>query len=317
MSALRAEDLWLAEAVGSDVRGFFMAMGVDLPAGYGEVMVRCFANHVAHRRDDQVKSCSVNTLTGLWCCHGCGQKGNAYQAATALGYTQLDAKRLAKQHGLFREEEKVRLPNEIQIRKWEAALRAKPSFIARLGELKGWSEYAIRRLRLGWDGERITFISRDHKWKKTGIARYLPGGQPKMVSVPGSKRGLFPMPELIPRKRPVFIVEGEPAAVSVWSCGHYAVAVPGANAWKPQMANRLAGRRLIVLPDCDAPGRKLAGLIVGSLPNVQVVDLEPGREDGWDIGDMVLEGGAAVGRLLERLVAWRDARPSGETSPTQ
>lgn len=315
-----AEQAWLAEASApADVRGFFDALGVELGREVGdEISVRCFANPTAHQHDDRVKSCSINMLTGVWKCHGCGEEGNAYFAAIALGRSELEARRLAKSYGLFIERagkrEKPKLPNENDLKRWRKQLWANAPMVERLAELKAWTPVAIRRLGLGWDGERVIFPIRTNRLKIQGVARYLPGGSPKMLAAAGTKRGLFPAPEIIGRKRTLFVVEGEPDAVSLWSAGVPAVAVPGAQSWRPEWARRLDGRRLIVMCDCDKPGRDLAATI-GELPNAMVVDLEPSRDDGWDVGELVREAAAEGGVwqarfLMERLASSSAGAPA-------
>lgn len=299
-----AEQAWLAEvAVNPEVRSFYEHIGVAFGqhTGGDEAAVTCFTNPLAHKNADRIRSCSINMLSGVWKCHGCGDQGNAYMAAVALGRSEGDARKLAKSYGLFAETErssstgkKPRLPTEPQLKKWRRRMFESPAVIARLGDLKAWSPWAIRRLGLGWDGERVVFPIRNSKLKIQGVARYLPGGAPKMLALPGTRRGLFPAPEVCDRRRPLFVVEGEPDAVSMWSAGVRAVAVPGAQSWRADWARRLWGRELIVICDCDGPGRQLADTI-GELPNARVVDLEPGRSDGWDVGELVREASAEGG----------------------
>lgn len=314
---MSAERAWLMDAVGSRVAEFYSALGVDLQdKGGDEAAVRCFANASAHARDDRKPSCSVNLTSGLFHCQGCGAKGNAYQAALAKGFAESAARVLAQKHGLFLElakPEKVRLPGERTILKWRKALKASPKIIARLEELKGWTYAGMVRCGLGWDGERVVFPIREPKnvgtgrtLKLSGVVRYVPNGDPKSRADAGSKRLLFPPPEMIAKRRPLFLVEGEPAAVSVWSLGFPAVAVPGAGSWRFEWRQRLLGRRLIVLPDCDTTGRDLADRICQALPKARIVDLEPSCEDGSDIGDWIVQARADGGvlqlrRLLGRL----------------
>lgn len=310
--ALSAEQDWLLEARGGSVREFFADIGVQLPDRGGvEASVSCFANPQAHAHDDRNKSCSVNLITGLWHCKACAAQGNPYQAAQLAGRSDRDAALLARRHGLFlvlEEEQKAKLPTEPQLKKWRIALRENPKILDRLVELKGWTPYAIVTLGLGWDGERVTFPIRSAKQKIVGVVRYLPGGKPKTLAVPGSKRDLFPSPELIHRRHPLFLVEGEPDSVAVRSAGHRAVAVPGAGSWRSEWAHRLTGRRVVVLMDCDPQGRALAARVRSEIPGAHVVDLDPGRDDGFDVGDVVreaaAEGGLAqVTRLLGALAA--------------
>lgn len=315
MSAIAEQD-WLLSVAGSSVRDFYVQIGVDLPNRAGvEAEVRCFANSAAHNREDRNPSCSVNLTSGLWKCHGCGEQGNAFQAAVALGYSEQRARELAQQHGLFLEavksdESAPRLPDERKLTRWRQDLLASPVIMGRLEELKGWSPRAIVRCGLGWDGERLMFTIRDKRLKRVGVVRYHPNppaGVKKSKALPGSKRLLFPPPEVMSRKLPLYVVEGEPASVSVRSCGLQAVAVPGANGWRPEFAQRLAGFRLVLLPDADGPGRGLAERVVRAVPNVRVVELEQG-DTGRDVGDWVAEasklgGLGQVRRVLERSAA--------------
>ena len=290
--AQTAETSWLREAAGSRVTDFYAAISIELPdRGGEEAAVRCFANPAAHKRDDRNASCSVNLLTGLWKCHGCGLSGNPYSAAVARGLQEPRAAELAEAHGLLlKVAPKPRMPSERQLAKFRARLWDSPLIVARLRELKGWTPEAMRRCGLGWDGERIVFPIRAVKGgalKLTGVVRWVPNGKPKVLAV--GKRGLFPAPEITSRSRPLFLVEGECCAVSVWSCGHQAVGVPGAASWRMEWGARLANRRVVILPDADPQGRRLAEEIVGCGVKALVVDLDPAREDGWDVGDMIAE----------------------------
>lgn len=308
-----AEMDWLMESAGGSVREFYAQLGVDLPdKGGEEASIRCFASPASHNRDDRDPSCSVNLLTGLFHCKGCGESGNAYAAALALGRPEAYARQLARSHGLFLEtapaqpKEKPKLPTERRLAIWRKALRENQVILNRLQELKGWHPYAVQRLGCGWDGERLTFPIRNAKLKVAGLVRYLPGGSPKSLAAPGSKRDLFPPPELIRKHHPIFLVEGEPAVISVASCGFKAVGVPGAGAWRREWAQRLVGRQVIVLPDCDGEGRAMAERVATDIPGARVVDLEPGCCDKSDIGDWVaqaaVEGGLSqVSRVLGRL----------------
>ena len=309
-----AEESWISAANGGgQVREFYAMLGVELPdRGGDEAAVPCFANPSGHSHGDRNPSCSVNLINGLWACHGCGMKGNAYNAAVSVGHREARARELAQAYGLFLEvvkDEKPkapRLPNERQLAKWRRDLLASEVLMGRLEELKGWTPRAIVRCGLGWDGERLTFTVRDKKLKKVGVVRYLPGHAKKMIAMPGSKRLLWPPPELMSRRAPLYLVEGEPAAVSVRSVGLQAVAVPGVSSWRPEFAQRLMPFSVVVLADCDAQGRDLARRVVRSLPRAKAIDLEPNRSDGLDVGDWIAEASSDGGlrqmrRLLEAL----------------
>ena len=86
---------------GGDVRGFYAALGVPLPAwAHTEAPVRCFADPDAHRHEDRNPSCSVNLHSGAFNCHGCGAHGGAYDAALATGRSPREAIDLMVKNGL-------------------------------------------------------------------------------------------------------------------------------------------------------------------------------------------------------------------------
>ena len=93
----------MAPARTADVRGFYAALGVELPAASAaqtDVAVRCFADPAAHAHDDRSPSMSVSLVHGAWECKaGCGA-GGAYDAALHLGRTPREAIRLMIDYGL-------------------------------------------------------------------------------------------------------------------------------------------------------------------------------------------------------------------------
>ncbi len=71
-----------------------------------------------------------------------------------------------------------------------------------------------------------------------------------------------------------------------------AIAVPGDHAWRPEWAALLKDREVTVVMDSDTAGRDAARRIASDLSSVaavRVVDLAPGREDGFDLTDWLLK----------------------------
>jgi hypothetical protein len=71
-----------------------------------------------------------------------------------------------------------------------------------------------------------------------------------------------------------------------------AIAVPGTQAWRSEWARLFAGRQVTVVMDCDGPGREAARRIqadLAELCEVGAVDLDSGRDDGYDLTDALLE----------------------------
>jgi DNA primase len=115
---------------------------------------------------------------------------------------------------------------------------------------------------------------------------------PKMRAVAGTRLGLIPHPSAEASDH-IILVEGPPDMMCARSAGLPAVAIPGTHAWHPAWAHLLTGRRVTIVMDCDAPGRRAAEEIAASLDETadgaEVVDLWPGRDDGYDLTDRILE----------------------------
>ncbi len=98
---------------------------------------------------------------------------------------------------------------------------------------KGWTTRTLRRIGAKANGDgRITL----------GGVRYMPGGKPKSLAAPGAERGLWPDPSTVMGTR-LYVVEGEPDAVTATQLGLPAVAVPGTGKWAPEWAAKIAEGR--------------------------------------------------------------------------
>jgi hypothetical protein len=146
---------------------------------------------------------------------------------------------------------------------------------------KGWMTSTLKKVRARTNGDgRVTL----------GAVGYMPGGSPKTLAVAGSWRDLWPDPSTI-NGTILFVVEGEPDAVTAAQIGLPAVAIPGAAKFDPSWPARLAeGRdRVVIIPDADEPGRKAAqkwkAAIEAHCHDVQVLDLDPDHIDGRDLSD--------------------------------
>jgi hypothetical protein len=133
-----------------------------------------------------------------------------------------------------------------------------------VAEARGWTQAALERLGIGYDGERVTFAVRAATGEHVGLVRYAPNGaEPKMRADAGTSRELFPPPEDIADdevERLLLLTEGEPDATRAWSLRLPAVGVPGAQNWRDEWAARFSGRRwrVVVCFDCDPVGRSNA-----------------------------------------------------------
>jgi 5S rRNA maturation endonuclease (ribonuclease M5) len=171
--------------------------------------------------------------------------------------------------------------------------------------VSGVGAAALVDLEIGFDGERIIVpiwrlatpadrVAGRHAVLQ-GVLRLRPDRteHPKVTAVPGTRLGLLPLPAWTRAER-VLLVEGPSDMLAARSAGLPAIAVPGANAWRSEWASALDGRRVVVVMDCDRPGRQAAARIAEDLERrgirVGVCDLAPSRHDGYDVSDWLREG---------------------------
>jgi len=81
-----------------------------------------------------------------------------------------------------------------------------------------------------------------------------------------TRRVLWRLPELLKEEGTIYFVEGEKDASKLWEWGQVATTSPGgANNWKPEYANYLSGKRVVVIPDKDEAGFNYARQVIKSL----------------------------------------------------
>jgi Toprim-like len=174
--------------------------------------------------------------------------------------------------------------------------------LARLQALRGWTAEAITRLGIRVEGDRVVIPVRDATGDVVGRLRYQPdhaklNGLPKMLADEGTTRELFPPVAAIADDEPVdgvvWLVEGEPDAVRMWSVGLVAVGVPGAQNWRDEWSAPFArpGWTVVCCFDCDPTGRTHVQRVAASLyehgVDVRVLDLDAARDDGYDLSDFL------------------------------
>ena len=102
--------------------------------------------------------------------------------------------------------------------------------------------------------KRFEVVTPDH--------RILPEGV-----IPAS--GLYRLPELLAADpgETVWYVEGEKDVETLRACGLIATTNPGGchHGWKPHYAEDLRGRHVVVVPDADGPGQRLAQTVAEGL----------------------------------------------------
>jgi hypothetical protein len=254
----------------------------------GQWQARCPAH------DDRVSSLAIAQ----------GDKGAIVHCHAGLDITALfdreDAPPLKKRAAA----EPDPLPTLDHLAIWQTNLSDHARLLDRIYELRKWSRDTLIDLGVGFDGQRLTLPVHGRDGELLNLLRYLPrrtANEPKLLALKGRPRDIFPAlrPTLSDNgniETEVWLVEGEPDAISGRELGLPTFALPGSNGWRSEWAHRFAGLWVVVCFDCDDAGRKASERVCGDLSSVADVvalDLEPGRNDGYDLSDALLEGADA------------------------
>jgi len=122
----------------------------------------------------------------------------------------------------------------------------------------------------------------------------------------GTRRVLWRLPELLSEEGTIYLVEGEKDALKLWEWGQVATTSPGGAAnWKPEYANYLSGKRVVLIPDKDEPGFNYARQAIKSLQGIAMeikCIILPG-DNVKDFSDWIVNNDIAALPLLEEDVS--------------
>lgn len=152
-----------------------------------------------------------------------------------------------------------------------------------------------------------TWVYTDQKGRELYRAqRWEKPGHSKSCRMAGFKEGQERVPlyltELlaaIKKGEPVYLTEGEPKADLLRSWGLAATSFAGGvNGYRPGMAKWFAGGRVVIVVDCDDPGREFGRKFSADLKKqgnkgTQVIELPAPRFEGYDLIDWQKDGGTA------------------------
>jgi putative DNA primase/helicase len=117
----------------------------------------------------------------------------------------------------------------------------------------------------------------------------------------GVERVIFNLPaveEAIDRDEVIFYVEGEKDVLSLAKIGLVGTThCGGSSGWRGAYSTFLRGAKLVVLPDNDAPGKKMASEIKASVDGAAILEL-PGLPSKGDVSDWIAAGGTADALLV-------------------
>lgn len=235
---------------------------------------------------------------------------------------------------------------ELESKMMASRLLGDSEVLSRSRDARGWAKGALAHLGVGWDGERYTLPVHDQHGNLHDVLRYDPFTKKrKILAGEGRTRQPWPRPEDVELGgyRHLWIVEGEGTAISMWSCGMRAVALPGAIArqsgelhrpgkfegvgWHQAWAKRFSRFDSIVcVPDCDDVGRLLMMTVaydIEKLPGDRVVTVaDLGLTGGYDAGDLLrkavdLESRSQGKQLLHMLADTARRQPQNVGSAQQ
>ncbi|HEX3220602.1 MAG TPA: hypothetical protein VHU77_11415 [Candidatus Limnocylindria bacterium] len=127
-----------------------------------------------------------------------------------------------------------------------------------------------------------------------GFRQRKPEGEGWSYKLGNVRRVLYRLPELLTAKgRPVLLVEGEKDVENLRKLGLIATTIAGgAGAWRPEYAEPLRDRTVVIIPDNDEPGRQFAMQAATWILRSLVVVL-PGLAEKGDVSDWIAAGGTA------------------------
>ena len=149
------------------------------------------------------------------------------------------------------------------------------------------------------------------RYNPKGFSQRRPDGKGGYIySLKGIKPVLYKLPEVLDAVRGgkrIHIVEGEKDSENLFKLGLTATTCSsGAGKWRDYFSDFLKNADVVIIPDCDEPGRKHAEQIAESVKkkakSVKVIHL-PDMQDKQDITDFFRKHGKAAGmKLLQKLV---------------
>jgi len=161
----------------------------------------------------------------------------------------------------------------------------------RLGPKKSFRQRRPFRGGWAWGLTAGIYVRRDDgDWHRPRDGESDDGGE----TLPDTPRVLYRLPSLLAAdpEDVVIYVEGEKDADRLAAEGLTATTAGGSSDWRAEMAETLAGRDVVIIPDNDQPGRRLARQVARAVAavraRVRMVEL-PGLGDGGDVSDWLAE----------------------------
>ncbi|MBG0789657.1 MAG: AAA family ATPase [Desulfovibrionaceae bacterium] len=256
------------------------------PAGGDEIKTLCPFH------DDSQPSFYANVQNGQFYCQGCGEHGDVFTLYQRLH--QMDFKTALEALGKM-----VGLSNgngtgEKASKKREQARAVMENCTVRYDYLGQEGNYRFSVLRFEESGKDKTFRQWHYDFQTESWIQNVQG----VTLIP------YHLNE-IANAETVYIVEGEKDVDNLAGLGIVATCNPqGAGKWRDEYSLYLKGKRVVILPDNDEPGRSHAEdvkqKLLSHVAGVRVVAL-PGLPEKGDVSDWLNQGGTV--EELQRIVS--------------
>ncbi len=289
--------------------------------GHWKALCPCHGDTVASLYIDVKPRRGDGLAAAFFHCKGCGATGD--DVLVALGLTLQRQRIYYEGNGLYlsRPPKYVENLTEAYVEKTAAYLLDHPDRLAYVTETRGVSLAVVRRERIGYDEGRERWTVPIYSGGRlVNVRRYDPNsaeGRPKMRNAAGHgspARLYVPTPRRRRLTEAVFVCEGEWDALVATGHGlRTATGTHGADTWLPEWSRLMKGRDVAFVYDCDKEGRiksvQHAADVARVARSVRVLELDPARDDGWDVSDWF-----AQGRTARDLLTLADSvEPLGES----
>jgi hypothetical protein len=234
-------------------------------------------------------SFSADFKKGIWHCFGCQDKGDIFSLYARVNSLDVKADFPAVCKGIAA----------------DFGIDLKPQKQKR-GKLVAKYQYTDKAGKLLFTKER--YENKD----------FLIKGADGRYGLRGIGQVLYNLPNVV-KSDEVIIVEGEKDADNLNAMGFCATCEPVPSG-KWVFTNDLAGKKVIILPDADGPGRdraqRIAQLLHGKTKNLKVVEL-PGLPDKGDVTDYIKtfndadSAAEALSTIIEGAEPWQPAPDEG------
>jgi replicative DNA helicase len=316
-----------AEAVKreADITAVVEGLGVKLQkSGPGELSGKC-PFHA-----EKNPSFTVTPSAGLWHCFSCSTGGDAISLVRKMegGSFQDAVKRVAELSGMpipaqetappcISQPNVVVAPRNGKENAPRGPIRAIYPYVDEQGALL----YEVCRHEPGANGKAKDFSQRrkhpvDGTWVY-GISEgnyrhgrdgwYPAKGEDGEDELPEVRRPLFRLPQVMAADE-IFVCEGEKDCLTLEACGLVATTNSGgaAQVWRQEWTDTLRGKRVVILPDQDEPGKKRGEVIARELAGVAAEVITVHVPTGKDVTDWFAAGGNAEALAkLVKLERWK------------